>query len=243
MSRLGRYTSRLLAECPPQRTTCEHVAQADLIFIAEVLEATEVPRTDAQGSPQMDVKHLTLLIAALVVGAPSTAHLQAPPETLTDPDTYAVLQPLLPLRDHNVTPIVIQREALTHTSKCLPSGKPFENEWRSVMETFKTGLSRPAVFDSRFRFDVPYELVPRETLLNLIGRTWTDFFAKYPKARRYFALSRVAFDEPRSRAMVWISYWCGNLCGGGTFYFRQRQGDGSWARAVMGDLLNCSVDA
>ena len=42
---------RLTADCSPPGTTCEQVAQADVIFIAEVREATEVPRTDAQGRP------------------------------------------------------------------------------------------------------------------------------------------------------------------------------------------------
>jgi hypothetical protein len=44
----------LSAACAPPGTTCEEVGKADLIFIAAVLEATEVPRTDAQGRPIPD---------------------------------------------------------------------------------------------------------------------------------------------------------------------------------------------
>ena len=42
---------KLSASCPPPGTICEQVAKADLVFIAEVLEATFVPRTDEQGRP------------------------------------------------------------------------------------------------------------------------------------------------------------------------------------------------
>ena len=42
---------RLSADCAPRETTCEYVAKADLIFIAEVLEATFIPTLDAQGRP------------------------------------------------------------------------------------------------------------------------------------------------------------------------------------------------
>ena len=45
---------RLSAACPPQRTPCEAVAKADLVFIADVLEATFVPRRDEQGRPYPD---------------------------------------------------------------------------------------------------------------------------------------------------------------------------------------------
>ena len=42
---------KLGADCAPPETTCAQVANADLIFIAEVLEATSYSRTDAQGRP------------------------------------------------------------------------------------------------------------------------------------------------------------------------------------------------
>jgi hypothetical protein len=42
---------RLGATCPYPRPPCEELAKADLVFIAEVLEATSVPRRDEQGRP------------------------------------------------------------------------------------------------------------------------------------------------------------------------------------------------
>ena len=39
------------ASCPRPGSTCEQVAKADLVFLADVLEATFVPRTDEQGRP------------------------------------------------------------------------------------------------------------------------------------------------------------------------------------------------
>jgi len=40
---------RLSAICPQPGTTCEQVAKADLVFLADVLEATSVPRRNEQG--------------------------------------------------------------------------------------------------------------------------------------------------------------------------------------------------
>jgi hypothetical protein len=42
---------KLIASCPHPGTTCEQVAKADLIFLAEVLEATFAPTLDASGRP------------------------------------------------------------------------------------------------------------------------------------------------------------------------------------------------
>ena len=45
---------RLNAACPYPGTPCEELAKADLVFIAEILEATSIPRTDEQGRPYPD---------------------------------------------------------------------------------------------------------------------------------------------------------------------------------------------
>ena len=67
------------------------------------------------------------------------------------------------------------------------------------------------------------------------------FHTRFPKTGRYFLLSRVGFDETRSRAMAWISRVCVGLCGNGTFYFMQREQDGCWSRAALGEFQNCST--
>src|SRR5262249_10297731 len=45
---------RLSATCQRPASPCEELAKADLVFIAEVLEATSVPRRDEQGRPYPD---------------------------------------------------------------------------------------------------------------------------------------------------------------------------------------------
>jgi hypothetical protein len=44
----------LIAICPQPGSTCEQVAAADLVFIAEVVEKTSYSRTDEQGQPVLD---------------------------------------------------------------------------------------------------------------------------------------------------------------------------------------------
>lgn len=182
---------------------------------------------------------LHLLAYVLLWTSSSAVAQQLPPETITDRETYQVFNRLLPLRYEGTTRIVIRRETYG-TPGCLPSGAPFQNEWQSVLENYKVENARPAVFDRQFQFDVPYELVTLEELkqLNFVSPA---FHTRFPKALRYFLLSRVGFDETRNRAMAWISQVCGGLCGSGRFYFMQRQQDGSWSRAALGDFQNCSI--
>ena len=45
---------RVNAACRYPATTCEELTKADLVFIAEVVEATIVPRRDDQGRPYPD---------------------------------------------------------------------------------------------------------------------------------------------------------------------------------------------
>jgi hypothetical protein len=45
---------RLSAACPRPGPTCEQLTNADLVFIAEVLETASLPREDDQGRPCHD---------------------------------------------------------------------------------------------------------------------------------------------------------------------------------------------
>jgi hypothetical protein len=45
---------RLSASCPHPEPPCNELAKADLVFIADVVESTDVPRRDEQGRPYPD---------------------------------------------------------------------------------------------------------------------------------------------------------------------------------------------
>jgi hypothetical protein len=50
----GVMPLRVSASCPPPPPLCEQLAKSDLVFVAEVLGATSVSRTDDQGRPYPD---------------------------------------------------------------------------------------------------------------------------------------------------------------------------------------------
>ena len=47
---------------------------------------------------------------------------------------------------------------------------------------------------------------------------------RFPGARRLVSLSSVGFDPHRTEALVYVSYYCGSLCAGGSFYVLRRSG-------------------
>lgn len=42
-----------------------------------------------------------------------------------------------------------------------------------------------------------------------------------------FSFSRVGFNAARNRAVLYVDFWCGSLCGQGEFFFLQKR-DGHW---------------
>ena len=47
----------------------------------------------------------------------------------------------------------------------------------------------------------------------------------------YIQLSAVGFDAAGTRAMVYVAYQCGGLCGGGTLYLPEKV-NGGWREAA-----------
>jgi hypothetical protein len=62
----------------------------------------------------------------------------------------------------------------------------------------------------------------RDSLFVVCPGGWPRFAGKYPDARGYITLSRVAFDPERSQALVYSEDRCGMGCGEGTFLFLRR---------------------
>lgn len=56
---------------------------------------------------------------------------------------------------------------------------------------------------------------------------WTQLGKKYPTAMVIYRFSRIGFNVSRTQALVSVSYWCGSLCGRGSFVFLQKE-HGKW---------------
>lgn len=98
-----------------------------------------------------------LVAAALAPGLVASQVIDV--EAIGDLDAYAVYVAIVPMQVVAAKPIAIQRETLK--VHCLPSGKAFNEEWRSVLESFKEENARPRTLLPRFPPEWPYERVPQ----------------------------------------------------------------------------------
>jgi len=73
----------------------------------------------------------------------------------------------------------------------------------------------------------PHELVPLksfEALLDAPG-AWNNFNARYPDSGGLLVFSRVGFSQDGSVALVYVSQYCGSLCGFGGYVLYRREGE------------------
>jgi len=55
-----------------------------------------------------------------------------------------------------------------------------------------------------------------------------DFMARFPEHERFYALSKVAFDDNGTKAAVILSYFCPALCGSGEFLIYLEKSGMQW---------------
>ncbi len=56
---------------------------------------------------------------------------------------------------------------------------------------------------------------------------WFRFKSRFPKMKGFVGLSRVAIDQQKGRALVFVKDHCGDVCGSGDWYLLERQ-EGKW---------------
>ncbi len=70
--------------------------------------------------------------------------------------------------------------------------------------------------------------VPRRVIDEIFARKgWPEFYRRFPKSRGFIELSRPAFTDDRQKALLYVSYSCGGLCGTGWLVYLARSG-ASW---------------
>lgn len=67
---------------------------------------------------------------------------------------------------------------------------------------------------------------------------WDQFYSRYPDSGGYVVFSAVGFNETKTRALVYIAHYCGNLCGGGSHHFMEKV-DGRWRETRPKDVTMC----
>lgn len=164
-----------------------------------------------------------VLVAAAALAPGLVAFQVINAEAIEDLDAYAVYSAIVPMQVVAAKPIAILRE--TWRVHCLPSGKAFNEEWRSALESFKEENARPRTLLPRFQPEWPCERVPQ-----------TDVSS--PRWGGYAIVSAVGFNQAKTRAMLFVMTSCGPFCGRGTFHFLEKR-QGQWLSVALKEISNC----
>jgi len=167
---------------------------------------------------------------------------------IDDLEAYVVYASLLPKewtsRVAHAKRFVLQKETVTY-SRCMPSGKPLETDWRPVVDSYKAENADVRILLPRQRLQVEYVVVPAAEIQASFRDVpndpmfgWTGFYRRYPDSGGYMQLSAVGFDASKTRAMVYVAHRCGSLCGGGMYHLLEKV-DGAWREARIPGVTQC----
>ena len=184
-------------------------------------------------------------VATVVLCGPAVRAQVGQLKPMDDPEAYAVyaglLQTAWSVRFAHVKTLVFQQETGTRW-ECVPSGKPLEAEWKPVMENLREENAGVKLLQAGFALGIPYVVVPTADLQASIhgvpNSPWSGFYERYPDSGGFIVASAVGFDPLKQRAIVYMAYSCGPLCGGGSYHFLEKV-DGAWHEANSMGVVNC----
>jgi hypothetical protein len=76
---------------------------------------------------------------------------------------------------------------------------------------------------------VSYSLISEKEVHNYFKHKdgWKRFYEKHPKAAGYVSFSAVGYNNSGTEAVVFLSHYCGSLCGTGHLYLLAKE-NGEW---------------
>jgi hypothetical protein len=198
----------------------------------------------------MIVRAATFFVCAFLAMSPTLLVMpqDSGATSVEDPEAYAVYASLLSnewtVRVAHAKTLVFQEETGTNW-RCLPSGKPLEEDWRALVDSLRSENAKPRRLRAGFPLGTPYLVVPSADITasfhdvpNDLNFGWGGFYKRYPDSGGFMVVSAVGFDVSRKRAMVYMAHSCGSLCGGGTHHLLEKV-DGAWREARLPGVSNC----
>ena len=109
-----------------------------------------------------------------------------------------------------------------------------ESQWSDLgdaVDDFKAKNRTSSVLERRFTISVPYAIVSEQEMASIFSTTvvrdWKKFYAKYPDAKAFLALSRVGFNQEKDTAVLYTEYQRGPT-GGEGYVVLMKKTDGRW---------------
>jgi hypothetical protein len=99
-----------------------------------------------------------------------------------------------------------------------------------ILGDFKAKNKTSSTLEHTFTLSVPCTLISEQELGSIFSSTatgWDKFYAKYPDAKGFIALSRVGFNQAKDTAVLYTEYQSGATAGGGDVVLMKKT-DGGW---------------
>jgi hypothetical protein len=176
------------------------------------------------------------LTASSLLLLPETTRSQSPvsqTDLLTaaeEKDSYEIYSILLRDAAMEGTRIAIAQNTRAFTGNldvCLKASNDGKSAYSPVIENYIVKNATKATLERKF--DSPrYSLVgPAEVKAILEGRRSPSADPSVNDASVIFHVSAVGFNPDRTRALVHVGHYCGNMCGGGQYHLLIKK-DGKW---------------
>jgi hypothetical protein len=87
----------------------------------------------------------------------------------------------------------------------------------------------PETLENKFLSGNDYTLISTKELKENFAykfdgeMNWEIFRDKYPKAKNLYTFSSVGFSQDGGKALVFVTNWCGPLCGEGNYYLLKKE--------------------
>jgi hypothetical protein len=111
---------------------------------------------------------------------------------------------------------------------CFPKQSDLDlSDWQTLLDLKKQSQLSKGL-EKRFDPKIRSVLVPRKQLdseTNENGVLWAGFRKRYPDFTGILSISSVGFDEQEDRALVYVSFVCGMLCGEARFFTLEKRGE------------------
>jgi hypothetical protein len=169
-------------------------------------------------------RELVLMILLLCSCGPSLPGPAATPLPAIEPEEYAVYSAMI--RQHRIEPelgstIVIEEQTNAHPLDM----EVIERVPASVADSYRLRNAAQYALNPNLDIEQDYALMPRYELDKGGFEAW--FKASYPSATGWLTFSRVGICEKGNKALVFMSFNCGEGCGEGGLYLLDKK-DGTW---------------
>jgi hypothetical protein len=121
----------------------------------------------------------------------------------------------------------------------IKGDRKFMRAWAAAMEDYTNQNRNNKIIVRHLPIDTTYELLSGSKILkpDTGSPGWEGFYERYPSAGGFYSFSAIGFNHQRTRAIVWMNYACGGLCGTGTYHFFEKTGDAWREVSVTAEVM------